>query len=151
MVRLKFRRRWMGPKHGVARGVAVYSSSDSQGSHVVAGPLPDSGRLRQWSLDHGVELTDDVASLEVLDAHLDGWMADQTHYELVDLGNEVGIYLGNMILKHVADSRWKAWPNGHPVVVLKSGRELDVTSMSNDRLNRKGSRLTSIYSMALGA
>jgi hypothetical protein len=141
----------MGPKHGVARGVADFSSSDSHGSNVMAGPLPESGRLRTWSLDQGVELTDDLAGLEVLDAHLDRWMADQTHYESVDLGNEVGIYLGNVILKHVADSRWKAWPNGHPVVALKSGRELDVTSMSNDRLSRSGSSLTSIYSMAFEA
>jgi len=148
-VRHGFRRRWMGPKHGMARGVAVFTTSDSRGSDIVAGPLPDSGRLRQWSLEHGVDLTDDVAGLEVLDAHLDVWNADPSHHERVDLGNEVGIYLGNVILKHVADSQWHVWPNGHPVVALKSGRELDVTSMTNDRLNRAGSNLVSIYAMAL--
>jgi hypothetical protein len=148
-VRLRFRRRWMGPKHGIARGVAVFTSADSRGSDMVAGPLSNSGRLRQWSLEHGVDLTDDLAGLEVLEAHLDGWNADPRHHERVDLGNEVGIYLGNVILKHVADSRWKVWPNGHPVVALKSGRELDVTSMTNDRLNQTGSSLVSIYAMAL--
>ena len=148
-MRLRFRRRWMGPKHGIARGVAVFTFPDSSGSDIVAGPLSDSGRLRQWSLEHGVDLTDDLAGLEVLDAHLDGWNADPSHHERVDLGNEIGIYLGNVILKHVADSRWKLWPNGHPVVALKSGRELDVTSMTNDRLNRMGSSLESIYAMAL--
>jgi hypothetical protein len=148
-VRLNFRRRWMGPKHGVARGVAVFTSGDSRGSDMVAGALSDSGRLRQWSLEHGVELTDDLASLEVLDVHLDGWNADPSHHERVDLGNEVGIYLGNVILEHVADSQWQLWPNGHPVIALKSGRELDVTSLTNDRLNRTGTSLASIYAMAL--
>ena len=148
-MRLRFRRRWMGPKHGIARGVAVFTSADSRGSDMVAGPLSDSDRLRQWSLEHGIDLTDDLAGLEVLDAHLDDWNADPGHHERVDLGNEVGIYLGNVILKHVADSRWQLWPNGHPVVALKSGRELDVTSMTNDRLKGMGSSLVSIYAMAL--
>ena len=133
----------------MARGVAGYTFPDSRGSDMVAGALSDSGRLRQWSLEHGVDLTDDLAGLEVLDAHLDDWNADPSHHERVDLSNEVGIYLGNVILKHVADSQWKLWPNGHPVVALKSGRELDVTSMTNDRLNRMGSSLVSIYALAL--
>jgi hypothetical protein len=133
----------------MARGVAVFTSHDSRGSEVVSGPLSDSGRLRKWSLEHGVDLTDDVVSLEILDAHLDGWNADPSHYERVDLGNEVGIYLGNVILTHVANSQWKLWPNGHPVIALKSGRELDITSMTNARLNRMGSSLESIYTMAV--
>lgn len=147
-MRFRIRRRWMGPKHGVARGVAVFTSSDSGGSDMVRGLLADSGRLRQWSLANGVILTDDLASLEILDAHIDNWNADPIHHDFVDLGNEVGIYIGNVILGNVVGSRWRVWPNGHPVVVLETGRELDVTSMVNDRLNRSGSSLPSIYAKA---
>jgi len=147
-VKFKIRRRWMGPKHGVARGVAVFTSADSVGSDVVIGALADSGRLRQWSLAHGVDLTDDLASLEVLDAHIDEWNADPSHYESVDLGNEVGIYLGNVILKNVAGTSWRVWPNGHPVIALESNRDLDVIAMTGDRLLRSGSSLPSIYARA---
>ena len=138
----------MGPKHGVARGVAVFGAADSVGSDLVIGALADSGRLRQWSLAHGVVLTDNLASLEVLDVHIDEWNADPKHHESVDLGNEVGIYLGNVILKNVAGTRWRVWPNGHPVIALESGRELDVTAIANDRLMHSGLSLPSIYARA---
>lgn len=138
----------MGSKHGIARGVAVFTSPDSGGSNMVVGPLPEGGRLRQWSREHGVELTDDAASLKLLDAHLDEWNADESHFERVDLSNGVGVYLGNVILEHVADSRWQVWPNGHPVIALRTGRELDVISMTGDRVSRDGSSLGSIYSIA---
>lgn len=138
----------MGPKHGVARGVAVFTSKDSVGSDEVVVALGDDGRLRQWSAAHGVVLNDDAQSLELLDAHVDEWNEDPSHYESVDLGNGVGIYLGNVILNTVAGTRWRVWPNGHPVIALASGRELDVTAMVGDRLMRKGSSLQSIYARA---
>jgi hypothetical protein len=137
----------MGPKYGVARGVAVYSS-DIDRSTADDGPLPDSGRLRQWCLAHDVALENDSASLETLDSHLDEWSADPSHYEHVDLGNEVGIYLGNVIVTNIVAARWRVWPNGHPVISLTSGKELDVIAMVNDRLLRSGSSLPSIYTSA---
>jgi hypothetical protein len=66
----------------------------------------------------------------------------------VDLGNGVGIYLGNVILKKVAGTQWRVWPNGHPAIALSSGRELDVTALVGDRLMRGGSSLHSIYAQA---
>jgi hypothetical protein len=147
---MRFRRqRWMGPKHGVARGVAVFGSSDSKGADRIEGPLGDNGRLRQWSLEHGVVLTNDLASLEVLDGQIDAWNADPNHHASVDLSNEVGIYLGNVILRDVDGSRWRVWPNGHPVIALKSGNKLDVISLTNDRLNHSGRSLPSIYANAV--
>jgi hypothetical protein len=137
----------MGPKHGVARGVAVFGSSIDR-RDTIEGPLPDSGRLKSWSLSHGVVLADDPAGLEDLDEHLDEWSANPTHHEHVDLGNEVGIYLGNVIVKNVAGAQWKAWPNGHPVISLVSAREMDVIAMVSDRLRISGSSLKSIYGSA---
>jgi hypothetical protein len=148
-VRFRFRRRWMGPKHGVARGVAVFTSSTSDRANVVPGLLSDSSRLRQWSLAHGVVLTDDLASLEALDLHLDQWSADSSHHEHVDLGNEVGIYLGDVIVKDLVGASWKVWPNGHPVISLPSGFEVDVVAMVGKRLAGAGSNLPSIYATTL--
>jgi Family of unknown function (DUF6278) len=138
----------MGPKHGPALGVAVFSTKGSDVSRHMTGPFSQSDRLRQWSLDHGVVLNDDAQSLELLDAHLDEWNADPSHHEKVDLGNEAGIYLGNVILKNVVDARWRVWPNGHPVIALPSGRQLDVTALVSDRLRRSGPSLQSIYARA---
>ncbi len=58
---------------------------------MLAGFLAGSVRLRQWSLERGVKLTDDLAGLEILDAHLDEWNVDPTHHGRIDLANEVGI------------------------------------------------------------
>jgi hypothetical protein len=138
----------MGPKHGPALGVAVFTAKDSVVSRDMTGTIGDSGRLRQWSIDHGVVLNDDAQSLELLDAHIDEWNADPSHYESVDIGNEVSTYLGNVILKNVAGSRWRVWPNGHPVIALASGRELDVTALVGDRLLRSEPSLHSIYAQA---
>ena len=138
----------MGPKHGPALGVAVFTAKDSVVSRDMTGAIGESSRLRQWSNDHGVVLNDDAQSLELLDAHIYEWNADPSHYESVDIGNEVSTYLGNVILKNVAGSRWRVWPNGHPVIALASGRELDVTSLVGDRLRRSGPSLHSIYAQA---
>lgn len=143
------RRRWMGPKHGIARGVAVFGTSASGRIETFDGILPDSGRLKNWALAHGVVLADDAAGLEDLDVHLDEWSADPTYFERVDTANEVGIYLGNVIVQNVTGAQWKVLPNGHPVISLASARELDVISMVGDRgVNSKWS-LSLIYTSAL--
>ena len=136
-------------RHEMARGVAVFTNAESPGSNFVKGPLPEGGRLHQWALDHGVDLTDDLASLELLESHLDEWNGDQDHFEHVDLGNEIGVYVGNVILAHAQDSKWRVRPNGHPVIVLGVGRKIDVIAMTNDRVNGKGASLGSIYTFAV--
>ncbi|HUY17512.1 MAG TPA: DUF6278 family protein, partial [Acidimicrobiales bacterium] len=64
------------------------------------------------------------------------------------LSNEVGKYLGSVIVNHVDGSQWKVWPNGHPVIQLRSGVDLDVIELANDRINHSGASLDSIYSTA---
>jgi hypothetical protein len=51
---------------------------------MLAGFLAGSVRLRQWSLERGVELNEDLAGLEILDAHLDEWNVDPTHHGRID-------------------------------------------------------------------
>ncbi|MHB2029775.1 MAG: DUF6278 family protein [Acidimicrobiales bacterium] len=148
MKRFRFRRRWMGHKHGVARGVAVFGSPGFDTPDRLNNLLLPCAQLRQWSNEHGLVLDDEPESLAALDEHLDSWNADALHHGKVDLSNEVGIYLGTVIVKHVDGSQWGVWPNGHPIVRLRSGKELDVTEMANQRLNHSGPSLGAIHSMS---
>jgi hypothetical protein len=138
----------MGPKHGIARGVAVFGSATSEGIKIIDGPLADSVRLKSWSLAHGVVLDDDSQGLDALDTHLDEWSADPSHHELFGLANEVGIHLGNVIVKSVKGAHWKVWPNGHPVILFASESEMDVIAKVSERLLSSGSSLPSIYTSA---
>jgi Family of unknown function (DUF6278) len=135
----------MGHKHGVARGVVVYGSPGFGDSESLRGLLHQCEGLRRWSRDHGLVLDDGPESLATLDARLDSWNSDPSHHGAVDLANEVGMYLGGVIVRHVEGSSWRAWPNGHPVIRLRSGKELDVTRLSNDRLTHSGRRLQALY------
>jgi hypothetical protein len=47
---------------------------------------------------------------------------------------------GSVIVAAAAGARWRLWPDGHPVVCLASGRDLDVAAMAGDRV-RKGRAL----------
>jgi hypothetical protein len=144
--RFRWRRRWMGPKHGVPRGTAVFRSAGSNETDLPPLFQLSCERLKSWSRDDSLTLDDSPESLSLLDKRLDDWNVDPTHYDKVDLSNEVGAYLGTVIVKHVDGAHWKMWPNGHPVVQLPSGKSLDVTSMANDRLHHAGPSLDAIYS-----
>jgi hypothetical protein len=148
VAKFSFRRRTRDPKYGVAKGVAVYTEKGSGVERDWDGPLGEEERLRQWSLDHGVELDGHAASLAVLDSRLDEWNADPSHHGKVDLGNEVGLYLGNVMLSDVAGAHWTIWPNGHPVIALASGRELDVVALANERLIHSGTSLPALFEQA---
>ncbi len=142
------RRRWTRPQSRIARGVAVFGSSAARSIETIDGTLPESGRLRSWSFSHGVTLTDDSKGLDDLDGHLDEWRVDPTHFEQVDLGNEIGIHLGNVIVRNVTGAKWRVLANGHPVISLASAQELDVIVMVGDRLRSSDSRLSAIYRSA---
>jgi hypothetical protein len=138
----------MDRKPNAARGIAVYgpqASNDVDVSHVLQISL---ARLIAWSSDDGLTLDESPESLILLDAKLDAWNANVSHHAKVDLPNEVGIYVGTVIIKHVEGARWKVWPNGHPVVQLRSETTLDVTQMTSDRIHHSGSSLDVMYSIA---
>jgi hypothetical protein len=147
--RIRFRKRWMGHKHGPARGVAVFGSADKSEPDRFENLSLSCDGLKKWAGDHEVVLDDSPESLNQLDERLDSWNSDATHHGNVDLSNEVGIYLGAVIIKHVEGSRWRVWPNGHPVVRLKEGKEFDVTRLANDRISHSGAALMSLYNQAL--
>jgi hypothetical protein len=61
---------------------------------------------------------------------------------------EAGLFLGSVIVATVTGAHWRLWPNGHPVVRLASGRDLDVTAMASERVSKGAPRLADIYADA---
>ncbi len=140
-------RRWRpGPKHGLARGVAVFGPSGSNDQQALTALLARCEALRTWASGHEVALTDDPGSLSALDRNLDAWAAVPEIGPT--LGNETGLYLGTVIVNHVRGARWHTWPNGHPVIRLGSGRELDVIALVRQRLAGQGRDLPIVYADA---
>lgn len=139
-------RRWMpGPKHGVARGVAVYGIPHGPGPDHLDELLGRCERLRGWARAHGFILTGVPEDLELLDQAIDEWSNDA---QGALLGTEAGLFLGTVIIASVAGARWRVWPNGHPVVRLASGRELDAVAVGDDRVSKGVPRLTAAFADA---
>lgn len=139
----QFSRRWLrSPKRGIARGVAVHGSPGFRDdltrlTHLLA----DCRNLRMWAGQHKITLDDSPGSLAALDhafspASEDVWRR---------LENDCGLYLGTVIVHHRPHARWHVWPNGHPVVRLASGRQLDVVAAVHDRAHAGQSNLAALY------
>ena len=87
------------------------------------------------------------ADLALLDHALGERRDDQ---EIAVLGTEVGLFLGTVITASVRGARWRVWPNGHPVVRLASGRELDVAAIGSARVHAGAPRLAHAFADAAG-
>jgi len=72
-------------------------------------------RLGRQLNDHNLGLSGNPESLAALGEKLDLWNFEASHYVRVGLSNEVGVYLGNVIVQFVEGSRWTVWPNGYLV------------------------------------
>jgi hypothetical protein len=148
MVR-KWRQWLLGPKHGVARGVAVYGSpgyardADTLKAHLKRCPA-----LRRWAQDRGISLTGVMEDLQLLDHAIDGPPDDAL---TTSLANDVGLFLGTVIVTNVSGARWRVWPNGHPVVRTASGHDLDVVALASRRLTTGTPRLADVYTDAVAA
>ncbi|MEU6524679.1 DUF6278 family protein [Streptomyces sp. NPDC046924] len=95
---------------------------DSEG---IAELLAECELLRSQASRAGVRLDDSQASLEALDQMVPGsWRDDED--ALTRLGNDVGLYLGTVIVRTVPGAVWEIRSDGQPVVRLASGREFDV-------------------------
>jgi hypothetical protein len=110
-------------------------------------------RLRTWARAHGIELEGVPKDLGLLDQALDEAI-NQANSELggqlriAAVTGEAGLFLGNVIIGTVSGARWQLWPNGHPVVRLSSGRDLDVVTVAYDRVNKGAPLLASAYADA---
>ncbi|MCX3064176.1 DUF6278 family protein [Streptomyces beihaiensis] len=90
----------------------------------VAELLSECELLRSHAGRAGVELDDSVSSLEALDQLVPRWREDPE--VLPWLGNDAGLYLGTVLVRHARGAAWLIRPDGQPVVRLASGREIDV-------------------------
>ena len=144
----KRRRRWLpSPKYGVACGVAVFGSRgfarDGAGLNELLGRWP---ALRSWAEARGLALSGVPEDLQQLDREIGKQDRDPV---TTALANEAGLFLGAVIINSAAGARWRVWPNGHPVVLTESGRELDVVAMANRRFRTGKPRLAEVYSDAV--
>jgi Family of unknown function (DUF6278) len=150
-------RRWVpGTKHGLARGVAVYGVPRRPGPGRLDELLGRCEQLRAFARAHGFELDGSPEDLAVLDWAIDEAVAVADRElggrsRVVAIGTEAGLFLGSVVVVTVADARWRLWPNGHPVVRLASGRDLDVAAVASDRVSEGGPRLADVYADAAGA
>ncbi|MCX2971588.1 DUF6278 family protein [Streptomyces sp. TRM70308] len=116
-------------RHGMARGIAVYGPLAERDLEGVAQLFSECELLRDLAARHGVRLDDTAASLEALDQLLPRWRDDPE--TLSWLGNDAGLYLGTVLVRTVPGARWTLWPNGHPVVELASGRQIEVVDVGH--------------------
>ena len=149
-------RRWIpGPKYGLARGVAVFGVPPLPGPEHVDELLGRCDQLRSFARPHGFELDGSPADLGLLDRAI-GEAIDQASSELggpsqiSPVLTEAGLFLGTVIVATLTGAYWRLWPNGHPVVRLTSGRDLDVATVASDRASKGVPRLADIYADAAG-
>ncbi|WP_368735701.1 DUF6278 family protein, partial [Pseudomonas sp. 100_A] len=138
-------RRWWrrGRHHGTAQGVVVFGSpgfdDDQQGLRTLLGRHE---RLTEGMRAAGLELEVSGGGLRVVDSMIEGWVEDPI--VAPGLINDVGFFLGNVLVQEIPDAQWRVWPNGHPVVQLADGREFDVTAQAAARVQRSHPPLTDI-------
>lgn len=105
--------------------------------------------LRAWALLRGLELDPVPEDLTVLDEAIDQAIAEYgPHAPMSPEGNDAGLFLGTVIVSTIHGAHWRLWPNGHPVVRLASGRDLDVVALGHDRVHTGQPRLTDVYTDA---
>ncbi|MET8471532.1 DUF6278 family protein [Streptomyces sp. NPDC006422] len=135
-------------KHPSAHGVAVFPTGE-EGDESESGLvelLSECELLRSQADDAGVELDESVRSLEALDQLVPRWREDED--TLHWLGNDAGLYLGSVMVRHVPGASWVIWENGQPVVRLASGREIDVVEAGHEWAASGAPELSQFYAEA---
>jgi Family of unknown function (DUF6278) len=90
----------------------------------------------------GHQLAESPECLALVDDAVHEWAQDPQVAPM--LANEVGLYLGSVLVRQVPGATWQVWPNGHPVVRLAGGRELDVTELAARRVRTGGPALPAV-------
>jgi uncharacterized protein DUF6278 len=141
-----------GPRHGLPRSVAVYGAP-RPGAEQLNGLLGRCDQLRAWARAHGFELEGVPEDLGLLDQAFDGAINQADGglggpLPVAAVASEAGLFLGTVIIATIPGVRWRAWPNGHPVVRLSPGRDLDVVAMAHDRVTKGVPLLATVYADA---
>ncbi|GAA3007133.1 DUF6278 family protein [Streptomyces fulvorobeus] len=109
----------------------------------VAELLAECELLRVRAGQKGIALDDSPASLTALDQLPPRWRDDPE--ELPWLGNDAGLYLGTVLVRNVPGAVWHIRPSGQPVVLLDSGREIDVVEAGLDWAMSGSPELSQVY------
>ncbi|MEV5320868.1 DUF6278 family protein [Streptomyces sp. NPDC052687] len=115
----------------------------------IAGLLAECELLRSQAGQAGVRLDDTPASLEALDQLPPRWRDDAEM--LLRLGNDAGLYLGTVVVRTVPGAAWEIRPDGQPVVLLPSGREVDVVAAGQEWAASGVPELSQLYAEVAGA
>jgi hypothetical protein len=125
------------------------------------GPVPEGLAVLDEAIDRLIEEHAEWARLQefnldpvgkdpaVLDEAIDRFIEEhgrQTQMSAVE--SDAGRFLGTVIVSMIHGAHWRLWPNGHPVVRLASGRDLDVIALADDRLRSGQPRLAAVYADA---
>ncbi|MER7516761.1 DUF6278 family protein [Streptomyces sp. NPDC126499] len=94
----------------------------------------------------GVALDDTPRSLADLDQLPPRWRDDPE--ELPWVGNDAGLYLGTVLVRTVPGAGWRLRPDGQPVVLLASGREINVVDAGLDWATTGAPQLSQVYAEA---
>ena len=145
------RRLWRrGRRRGTAQGVGVFGApgfaDDPDG---LAALLGRHERLTKWMRAAGLDLQVSAYGLQAVDAMIDHWQDDPTIAPA--LSNDVGVFLGDVLIHEISGSRWHVWPNGHPVIRLKGGQEIDVTAQTRTRTDKGQPHLSAALAKARAA
>jgi hypothetical protein len=142
-------RRWIpGPKHGVPRGMVVWGNTRDLDPDTMNDHFGRCEGLRNWARMRGFALSGIPEDLELLDQAIDERPIGAFNDPWCQAEGEVGLFLGTVIVASLAGACWRLWPNGHPVMRLASGRELDVVAMGSARVSTGVPRLIDAFAAA---
>jgi Family of unknown function (DUF6278) len=106
-------------------------------------------RLHDWARLQGFGLGPVPEDLALLDEAIDRVIDEHgRHTPISAIENEAGQFLGTMIVSTIHGAHWRLWPDGHPVVRLASGQDLDVIALAHDRVDSGQPRLADVYADA---
>ncbi|MFJ5235040.1 DUF6278 family protein [Kitasatospora sp. NPDC088391] len=116
---------------------------EQERERAMAGMYAECGLLRELADSSGVSLDDTVDSLTDLDQLLPRWRDDPQVSQW--LGTDAGLYLGTVIRRQVDGAHWELAPDGRPLMVLRTGFELDVTALGRGWAEQGSPQLSAIY------
>jgi Family of unknown function (DUF6278) len=132
------------------RGMMVYGNTRDLDPDAMKIRFGRCEGLHSWARRRGIVLSGIPADLELLDQAIDERPIGEFNPSRALAESEVGLFLGTVIIGSLAGARWHLWPNGHPVIRLATGHDLDVVAMGSARLSKGVPRLIDAFAAAAG-
>ncbi|WP_375425733.1 DUF6278 family protein [uncultured Friedmanniella sp.] len=141
--------RWRrGHRRRTANGVGVFGGPGSADDPQALADLLDRHEaITRWAEAAGADLPVSTAGVRTVEALIDTWRDSPSP----QLTNRVGLFLGTVMTREITGARWHLWPNGHPVVRLVTGEDVDVTALAAARVRSGRPSLTAVLERAAAA